>query len=34
MLPLGGVGGGGTTEYIAGMTDPFIFQQYEKYCGG
>ncbi|MGO9864000.1 MAG: deoxyguanosinetriphosphate triphosphohydrolase [Terriglobales bacterium] len=21
-------------DYIAGMTDPFIFQQYEKYCGG
>ena len=20
-------------DYIAGMTDPFIFQQYEKYCG-
>jgi len=22
------------TDYIAGMTDPFIYQQYEKYCGG
>jgi dGTPase len=21
-------------DYIAGMTDPFIYQQYEKYCGG
>jgi len=21
-------------DYIAGMTDPFIFEQYEKYCGG
>jgi dGTPase len=21
-------------DYIAGMTDPFISQQYEKYCGG
>jgi dGTPase len=20
-------------DYIAGMTDPFIYQQYEKYCG-
>ena len=20
-------------DYIAGMTDPFIHQQYEKYCG-
>jgi len=20
-------------DYIAGMTDPFIFEQYEKYCG-
>ena len=19
-------------DYIAGMTDPFIYQQYEKYC--
>ncbi|HEY6763946.1 MAG TPA: deoxyguanosinetriphosphate triphosphohydrolase [Candidatus Sulfotelmatobacter sp.] len=21
-------------DYIAGMTDPFIFEQYEKHCGG
>jgi dGTP triphosphohydrolase len=21
-------------DYIAGMTDPFIYQQYEKYCCG
>jgi dGTPase len=21
-------------DYIAGMTDPFIYQQYEKHCGG
>jgi len=21
-------------DYIAGMTDNFIFEQYEKYCGG
>ena len=21
-------------DYIAGMTDPFIFEQHEKYCGG
>jgi dGTPase len=21
-------------DYIAGMTDNFIYQQYEKYCGG
>ena len=21
-------------DYIAGMTDPFIYQQCEKYCGG
>src|SRR4029077_18871065 len=20
-------------DYIAGMTDPYIFEQYEKYCG-
>ena len=20
-------------DYIAGMTDPFIFEQHEKYCG-